>query len=103
VNPDLALGLISAAAALVSAGATGGVVYGLLRGDVTRTATDMCAVKKALGLEPSNGEIKTAFVPRGECALLEANVTQRVDSCEERLQDHEYRLTAVETRRRGVQ
>jgi hypothetical protein len=83
---------------IVSSAGTGGVVWGLLRSDVTRVLTDMTAVKKALGLEPSNGEIKTAFVPRAECRLREEAAGNRLEACEEQLGDHEHRLTAVETR-----
>jgi hypothetical protein len=86
---------------IVSSAGTGGAVWGLLRSDVTRVLTDMTAVKKALGLEPSNGEIKTAFVPRAECQLLEKNVGKRLEVCEEQLGDHEHRLTAVEMRTMG--
>jgi hypothetical protein len=83
---------------IVSSAGTGGAVWGLLRSDVTRVLTDMTAVKKALGLEPSNGEIKTAFVPRAECRLMEDGVKERLKGCEERVGDHEHRLTAVEAR-----
>jgi hypothetical protein len=84
--------------AIVSSVGTGGVVWGLLRGDVTRTASDMRAVKKALGLEPTNGKIEAAFVPRGECLLREENAGKRLEACEQHLGDHEHRLAAVEKR-----
>jgi len=71
--------------AIVSSVGTGGVVWGLLRGDVTRTASDMRAVKKALGLEPSNGKIEAAFIPRAECRLREETVARRLEDCERRL------------------
>ena len=83
---------------IVSSAGTGGMVWGLLRGDVTRTASDMSAVKKALGLEPSNGKIEAAFVPRAECRLREEAAGKRLEVCEGLLGDHDHRLTAVETR-----
>lgn len=98
MTPELVVGLVSTGAALLSAGATGGVVYGLLRADVTRMANDMTSIKQALGLEPSDGEIKTAFLPRAECLMREEAVGGRLDVCEDQLKDHEHRLTAAETR-----
>lgn len=84
--------------AIVSSVGTGGVVWGLLRGDVTRTASDMRAVKKALGLEPSNGKIEAAFVPRTECRLMEDSLVKRVDGCEARIGDCEARIGSLEHR-----
>lgn len=95
---DLLVAVASAGTAILSAGITGGVVWGLLRGDVTRMAEDMAAVKQALGLELSDGEIKTAFVPRAECAGRMDGLQGRADVCEEQLDDHEQRLITVETR-----
>jgi len=83
---------------IVSSVGTGGLIWGLLRGDVTRTADDMRAVKKALGLDPANGKIEAAFVPRAECRLREETIGNRLEACEDQMGDNEHRLTAVETR-----
>jgi len=83
---------------IVSSVGTGGAVWGLLRSDITRVLTNMTAVKKALGLEPSNGEIKTAFVPRAECRLRKDGMKNRLKGCEERVGECEHRLTGIETR-----
>jgi hypothetical protein len=82
--------------AIVSSVGTGGVVRGLLRGDVSRLGEDMRAVKKALGLEPTNGKIEAAFIPRAECGLREQRVAERLSGREESIEDHEHRIDAIE-------
>lgn len=81
---------------IVSSAASGGVIWGLLRGDVSRLAEDMRAVKKAMGLEPSNGKIEAAFIPRSECGLKEQRVEERLSGCEDSIEDHEHRIVAME-------
>lgn len=76
-----------------------GVSWGFLRRDVTATRRDVVAIKKALGLEPVDGRIESAFVPPAESRLMEEGVTERLKGCEDRVGDCEHRLTAMEARK----
>ena len=74
---------------------------GRLGRDATRRqwhSQDIHDIKKALALEPVNGKIESAFIPRAEFRLREETVGKRLQDREEKLGDHEHRLTAVETR-----
>lgn len=85
-------GIVLLNAVIVGAG------WGAMRRDVSGTRSDIHDIKKALALEPVNGKIESAFIPRAECRLREETVGKRLQDCEEQLGDHEHRLTAVETR-----
>jgi hypothetical protein len=73
-----------------------GVGWGAMRRDVSGTRRDIHDIKKALALEPVNGKIESAFIPRLECQLREEGVGKRLEACEGKLGDHEHRINAVE-------
>lgn len=79
-----------------------GIAWGSMRRDVSGTRRDIHDIKKALGLEPVNGKIETASVPRSECRLMEGGIKGRVEGCEERVGDCEHRLMAVEARGQAI-
>lgn len=56
-----------------------GISWGALRGQVTATRQDVCAIRKALGLEPVNGRIESAFVPSETCHLRQQMLTEKLD------------------------
>lgn len=61
-------------------------------------------VKKALGLEPANGKIEAAFIPRSECGLKEQRMEERLSICEKSVEDHEHRIVGMaQSARLGAQ
>lgn len=98
MTADLMIGVVSGAVGLATAAATGGAIYGLMRGKLDRLCADMRSVKESLGLELSGGEIKTAFVPRHEWETREAEVGDRICDLEVTTTEHGQRLAAAEAR-----
>lgn len=75
-----------------------GVGWGAMRRDVSGARRDIHDIKKALALEPANGKIESAFIPRAECRLREETIGKRLADCEDQIGDHEHRLSTVEER-----
>ena len=97
MSPDAAVGWISAAGGVVSAAVSAGIFWGLTSSKFSQLIKDVSSIKQVLALEPSDGEIKSAFPSRLECVLRESRSDDRLDACENRIERHEHRLTAVET------
>lgn len=107
MSPEFWLRVIMAVVGLLSAAATGGVVWGLLRGSLRslaagqrETRSEVREIRQALGLVPVEGRIRAAFPTHEECRLREDRSDRRLAEAEEKLDDHEHRLTCVEARQR---
>lgn len=108
MTPEFWFRIGMAVVGLVSAAATAGVIYGLLRGSLNhlksgqrQNSQDMREVKQALGLLPVDGRIRAAFPTHDECRLREDRSDRRLGLAEEKIDDHERRLVAVEVRQDG--
>ena len=104
-SAQLMLALITFGGVVLSAVATAGVTWGLVRAEIKAAREEsrvnraaMLKIRETLGLEPVGGEIKTSFPTRRECRLLEERSDKRIGAVEEKVGDHEHRLTAIETR-----
>ena len=103
MSPDLqhaieSVKLFAVAAGILSLFATVVSVWAVMRVTVARLVKDFASVKQTLGLEPVDGRICSAFPTRQECRLREERSDQRLSNAEEKLDDHEHRLTVVEAR-----
>lgn len=47
-------------------------------------------------MEPANGRIEAAFIPRAECGRREQRADEWLSGCEEGIEDDERRVVAVE-------
>lgn len=108
MNAEIWLRVGTLSIGLVSAAATAGTVYGLIRAALKHLATgqretrqDVREIREALGLVPVDGRIRAAFPTHDECKLREDRSDRRLAEAESKLDDHERRLTAVEVRQEG--
>jgi hypothetical protein len=98
MSPEVVLGLVSAGGGVLSAALSAGIFWGLTSAKFNGLQEDVSAIKQVLALEPSDGKIASSFATQRECDLREDRSDARIRSCEGKIEDHEHRLTAVETR-----